>query len=539
MFPGVMALLERSLRVDARAWGPHLARFGLMTAIYISVIVAVEAGLTFGAPGLRFFGTVAYLDLTFMTLLGISFFSTAITEEKEEDTLGLMLMAGISPLGILLGKSGGRLAQALLLVAVQYPFTLLAVTMGGITQAQVQATFVALFAYLIMLSGIGLLFSTVAHRSQTAATCLLLAVIAYWGVPASCILILANFRGSLPPIFAYILEYVSHSSVFFQMGTVLTTGYNESVFTRQVVTNFSAGGLGFLLSWALFGLAARQPSSEASSRELLSRPIGHWRWFSPGRPGEPFRLVEKHQSSRVTPIGFERLSVISNPIAWKDFYFVAGGQTGVLIRLAVFASIYLFCYEAMNDFFIGNMRTVELKSVTRLYLGLSMLAVSLDAGMLVSRSLHAEIRSQTLASLFLLPISPGRILYSKIGGTLLAWLASAACLFGGTILLPGGVECFHDFLDFQNRTQLFQVWFVSLLLLLPHVAAAFALYVRWGAFPLAIACTIGCLMLEVTIFSSQRVLDSPIVALAALGNFFICGMCHVVLRVRVEELASK
>lgn len=139
MFPGILALVERSLRADARSLASHLARFGLIVAIYIALCVGLEQSAWFGAPGLRFFTGIAYLNVTFMSLLGIGYFSTTISEEKEEHTLGLMLMAGISPLGILIGKSGGRLLQALLLIAVQYPFTLLAITMGGITTAQVNA----------------------------------------------------------------------------------------------------------------------------------------------------------------------------------------------------------------------------------------------------------------------------------------------------------------------------------------------------------------------------------------------------------------
>lgn len=81
-----------------------------MAAIYVALGVAQWNSTSFGAPGLRFFHGISYLNLAFMTLLGLSFFSTSISEEKEEDTLGLMLMAGISPLGILIGKSGGRLA---------------------------------------------------------------------------------------------------------------------------------------------------------------------------------------------------------------------------------------------------------------------------------------------------------------------------------------------------------------------------------------------------------------------------------------------
>src|SRR6188768_1976504 len=109
MFRGVLALTYRSLRLDSRSLVVHLARFGLMFAIYVSLIVAYRQSSSFGAPGTYFLRSIAYLNLVFMSLLGISFFSTAVSEEKEEQTLGLMLMAGISPLGILIGKSVGRI----------------------------------------------------------------------------------------------------------------------------------------------------------------------------------------------------------------------------------------------------------------------------------------------------------------------------------------------------------------------------------------------------------------------------------------------
>ena len=54
-----------------------------------------------------------------------------MAEEKEEQTLGLLRMTGLSPLSILLGKSTSRLCGALLLLAAQFPFTIFAVTLGG------------------------------------------------------------------------------------------------------------------------------------------------------------------------------------------------------------------------------------------------------------------------------------------------------------------------------------------------------------------------------------------------------------------------
>ena len=79
MFSGLFALLERSLRLDGRAWAPHVARGGLMVAIAIAVTYASTTSTMFGAPGLRFFTSISNLNLVFMTWLGIGFFSTAIT----------------------------------------------------------------------------------------------------------------------------------------------------------------------------------------------------------------------------------------------------------------------------------------------------------------------------------------------------------------------------------------------------------------------------------------------------------------------------
>lgn len=183
MFHGALALLERSLRTDARSLQSHLVRLGLMVSIYVALVFVSIIAQQFGAPGLRFFSAIVYLNVACLTLLGISFFSTTITEEKEEDTLGLMLMAGISPLSLLIGKLGGRLAAALLLIAIQYPFTLLAITMGGVSPAQVQAVYVGLGSYMVLLAGGGLLCSTLAPRTRTAGTWMVVALFVYGLVP--------------------------------------------------------------------------------------------------------------------------------------------------------------------------------------------------------------------------------------------------------------------------------------------------------------------------------------------------------------------
>jgi hypothetical protein len=98
-------------------------------------VFALATQSIFAAPGLQFFRGLTYWNLVFTSLVAIGFFSLSITAERErgEDTLGLMLMAGISPQGILLGRSGGRMWQASRMnVAPERMFLVIDVVMIGI-----------------------------------------------------------------------------------------------------------------------------------------------------------------------------------------------------------------------------------------------------------------------------------------------------------------------------------------------------------------------------------------------------------------------
>ena len=135
-----LALFSRSVREENRSRSPYIARFTLIVIVFFFLYSAYSwYSMSRGAPGLEFFRTLTVINSIFITLAGIAFFSTAITEEKEEGTLGLLRMTKLSPVAILLGKSTSRLFGACLLILAQLPFTLLAVSLGGVTQARREA----------------------------------------------------------------------------------------------------------------------------------------------------------------------------------------------------------------------------------------------------------------------------------------------------------------------------------------------------------------------------------------------------------------
>lgn len=520
MGQGVFALLERSLRVDARALPAHLARLGLIGTIYLVLWNTLSTSFAIGAPGLNFFEGISFGEVLFISILGIGFFSTTIVEEKEEDTLGLMLMAGISPLGILLGKTGGRLWQAILLIVVQFPATLLAITMGGLSFEQIVAATISLSAYLILIAGYGLFCSTIATRSSSAMRMMSIGVVIYFVVPwiASAIhwrlttsfSVVTTTAATVPwdedSWVILILSSIRSQSVMMRLHDVLQTGFASSFWGVQVISNTCGGLVAAVFAWALFGWANAVPTTEPSSRGLIARR-GRYVLFAAGRPwGDPF--------------------------CWKDFHFVAGGFAGMLIR-----SIYYF--GLMGLFYLGEVSGIfssgsgeEWVDGCLVFMSLS---VAIDAGLVLARALRDEIRDQTLSTLFLLPRSSTSTVYAKFAGALLAWLPGPFIEFWLTVTTEQGQKSLEWFVFNKDG----MAWSIALVFfLIPHYAMVLSLYLRWGAVPVAFGAgllTFMSLTMVEGLIRNQHLFG----VVTALFLLMAAGVCHLVVLLRVQSLGIR
>ena len=229
----LLALFLRSLRLDLRARSTLLARVALVGIILILLFIAHATATAVGAPGLGFFSAVMSLNLWFLTLAAVSYFASAITEEKEEGTLGLLQMTDLDPLAILLGKSTTRLCGALLMLAAQLPFTLLAVALGGISARQIFAAYATLGGYTFFLSCFALLASVVSSRTAIASMItggflilepLLIAAMQLAPKFAA----LPQFRGYVTGLAATLAAWgdtFSAASPFHRLSEVMTTGF--------------------------------------------------------------------------------------------------------------------------------------------------------------------------------------------------------------------------------------------------------------------------------------------------------------------------
>lgn len=512
MLGGTLALFTRGLRVDCRRWSSHLLRFLLVLVILFFLVTTALTNmiqLTL-SPGLEFFTMISYSNFAFITLAGISYFTTGITEEKEEQTLGLLKMAGLNPLGILLGKSAPRLVNALLLLGVQFPFVQLAITLGGILPHQVRAIYVALSGYIILLASLGLCCSVISRNSRRAvgmmSLLLMLPLLAQWITS----ILLAGGGG---PILAGVrqgLGWVSCFAVASRLSEIMSIGFNEPAISPQFLAHLVGGAVAFLLAWLSFNRCTRTAHTDSPGRSFFS---GSGKRRLRGSVGTAW----------------------SNALAWKDFHFVTGGIPGLFVRV-LFYTLTVGTIGGVTLWVTGEL---EISAFGWTLLSICFFCGVFEAAASTSRGLRSEIQWRTLSSLVILPRSIESIIRSKMLGSLPSLVPVAAFFLLGCVLAAGS---FFESLaaELRRPTPLVLAgWSMGILLVLllclifVQLSSYFALIFRWGYVALAFVvilisswmfCTMGSFMMVLfTLSQSVPLLSdwSPLLAMSFIAVLLI------------------
>lgn len=457
---GTLALLWRSIRADAIQRRSHAFRIGSVLLILVMLLASHVAAGPNGVPGLIFFRNVSFLMAGLVTLAAMGHFATAITEEKEEGTLGLLLLADISPLSILLGKSTNRIFSALLIFAAQFPFALLALALGGITIGQIVCTYAALSAYMFLMANLALLMSVMSSRTGNALAAMIAVTILMNGfAPAFDVtvneLVLAGHLysgGAIERWADWLLAWQRDVSIFHELERILQPGAERTAFNAHNLIAFVAGCGAFFVSWLVFKRIvwaadlSSPPRPVATRRRVLNRLFAF----------RPWRL----------------------PLVWKDYYFLAGGPVAVVIKLAVYPVAWLVLY--LCDPWV--------KSVTDVPVHHSMFSLLLTvlAGELViyaAQLFHLEQKWGTLPTLLMLPKNVAQISYAKVFGCL---LASAPTLLGLALLVWADPASSMTFME-NGFGHTNGIALGCALLILCQLTVLCSLVVKWGALPLAAA----------------------------------------------------
>jgi ABC-type transport system involved in multi-copper enzyme maturation permease subunit len=109
---------------------------------------------------------LAVVQLVLILLIAPIMTATAISSERERQTLDLMLCTEYSPLKIVIGKTAASLAHILLLITASLPVMSLVFLFGGIVLSDLLALFVFYLASALMVGSMGMFFSSIFRKSS-------------------------------------------------------------------------------------------------------------------------------------------------------------------------------------------------------------------------------------------------------------------------------------------------------------------------------------------------------------------------------------
>lgn len=460
MISGATTLFSWTLRMDSKSILPHIIR--ACFAMFILIAIGTTFGNMFGVnrAGLEFFRAICFLNFLLITVSGVSYFVSALTEEKDSGTFALLQLAGMTPLAITLGKSTSRLVTSLMLLVIQLPFTLLSITLGGILWQQVIAAYLALAAWMILVANLALFCSARCNTSGRAAGLCGTILLLFFALPNLATGFLAAVPpGTVSPALAKVLQEIPELFATISVGErlleILQAGQDYSLVGTQFWASCGLGGLLFLISTVMLNY-----------------------WTRPSETGgtEPTGALRRWSLERTWPL----------PIAWKEFHFYTGGRTFFITKLisgVILLTGFYVLQENQTQRWHWTLSGDLAWSAFLTFLAI----LSVELLLYSSGCLFHEVRQATQSTLAMAPYTPVRILLEKAGGCLIA-VVPTLILLGVTALVGyGDVMRNLELLttDHTEPSDLVITW-VLLMALSCHIAALLSLYTRWAALPLTV-----------------------------------------------------
>jgi len=469
---GTQTLFNWSLRADSKSVYPHIVRAAFAAFMMLSVLGAWGASLSGAAPGLKFFEGICSLNVLLISVAGISYFVSAVTEEKDAGTLALLRLAGVSPLAIVLSKSTSRLISALMLLLIQLPFTFLAITLGGVTWQQIIAAYLSLAAWLCLVANMALFCSvrcTSSGRAAAMATSVLLLFFAAGPLlqQFSTLTAVSWISPGMLAACANLNTELQQTGVLSRLDDIFTTNAAVQLVGTQFWRSLMIGGTLFGLSVLMFNRYSEPVDDNTHGQSATVRR------FTVGRC---WRL----------------------PIVWKDFLFFTGGRTFLAIKIVGYALLiggFIWFHQLERP----NADTWLSPDLVRTaFLSIALL-LTIEILLYSSNSLFLEVRQSAVASLKMLPIQTPVLLLQKAGACAVALTPAALSLLLLWFYDPQSITSLSNSQGSGMSRNVFDAvfrdlpgamvgWFI-VVLLMTHLTILLSLYTRWAALPLAVFLT--------------------------------------------------
>lgn len=175
------AVVTKEFRTRMRGWKAFLTMGGyvlFLTAVmmiaYYSISAAQSNGGVYAALvgrdiGLRLFSTLTWTQTILLLFIIPALTSGAISMELEKRTIEMIALTRLTPGKVVIGKQLSGFLFSLILLVSSLPLAGICLMLGGISPAEIAATYAIMVAWTFMFAAIGVFWSSLFTRTATAA----------------------------------------------------------------------------------------------------------------------------------------------------------------------------------------------------------------------------------------------------------------------------------------------------------------------------------------------------------------------------------
>lgn len=263
-------ILEKDLKTKMRGWRtPVLLSLYLLFLAAVLFLFFVTNNQMFNQYGysnfnpriaVNAYNVIAVFQFALLMLIVPALTATAISGERERQTLDLMLCSDISTWSVIMGKLVVSISHIMFLVVASLPVLGMVFLFGGITFGEIMLLFLFYVITALMVASLGIFLSTIFRKNVTAiiTSYICLGVLGLGPVIAVYIWAMffeRNYNGQ--PTYSMIAAFMFPSPVF-GFTSFMTSGQNSvfgSIFSEiQNLVDRDIGWLRYFKPWMINGL---------------------------------------------------------------------------------------------------------------------------------------------------------------------------------------------------------------------------------------------------------------------------------------------
>ncbi len=405
MFAG--PIFSREALTSPRQPKHYLIRSGYVAALFVLMYTAMQA--MFGWQQVRSFGDVArfgslvfqifcIVQLSLVLFFALLFAASGVAQEKDRQTLILLLMTDLRDYELVFGKLFASLLMVMALIVVSIPVLFFVALLGGTGTDQVIWALVICAASALPAGSWGLLVAYWREKTFQTLAVTVLGFVLFLGVVEGIVAALpagsaaAHWIGLLDPyrvLFSILDPLSAHHG--------LTTAYVAS-WDFLLVMSIAAVVINGITLWRLrvwnpsrlFFATAMLPEDEAASTDAnarAARPAAHTR------------------------------RIWANPVVWREICTKAYGRKILAIKaayvvVAVMIGFLVSRHPASNDLVLGMISPSGVA-----FVGLCLISLIIINAQAVT-AFTSERDGKTLELLLMTDVSAKEFIYGKLGGIL-------------------------------------------------------------------------------------------------------------------------